>query len=374
MSLSPKPRWDLYRNERALTGMVQTSRGCPFSCEFCDVIQYLGRTQRHKPEARVIEEIQALYDLGYNIITLADDNFTAHRRRAKSLLGAMRDWNGRQGRDSVRFLTQVSIDIAGDDEMLRLCAEAGLSRLFIGVETINRDSLREVGKYQNLEADPVARIEKIVRRGLRVEASLMVGFDHDGLDIFERQYAFASSLPVANMKVSLLSAPVATPLFARMKAANRIVADDTAAHFSNGSLQSNMRPAQMSLEQLQLGAIWLISRLMHPEAFAERMRRIAEIMRPAEIAAGGSGRMYRHPSRAAIERAIARAVLDLAWEDAEAGRAIRESLALGHQRPDIKDVFNDAVADYALRMRNLRRQGVYRPDLAVMAAPPFQKT
>src|SRR5262249_51648305 len=100
---SPTPRWDLYPNERAIGGVVQTSRGCPFECHFCDVIQYLGRVQRHKEDAQVIAEIQTLYDRGYNFISLADDNFTIYRRRAKSLLRAISHWNGADERDYVLF-------------------------------------------------------------------------------------------------------------------------------------------------------------------------------------------------------------------------------------------------------------------------------
>ena len=97
LAASPKPRWDLYPNDRALAGVVQTSRGCPFDCHFCDVIQYLGRVQRHKPVEQVIEEVEALYELGYRQINLSDDNFTVYRQRTRALLSALAEWNGPTG-------------------------------------------------------------------------------------------------------------------------------------------------------------------------------------------------------------------------------------------------------------------------------------
>src|ERR1041384_4790412 len=148
MRASPIPRWDLYPNDRAGMGTVQTSRGCPFECEFCDVIQYLGRKQRHKSPARVLAELDALYDHGYRAVFLAYDNFTVYRARAKELLLALKEWN--DAGKGMAFTTQVSIDCARDTEMLELCADAGLVNVFIGIETPNESSLRETKKRQNV--------------------------------------------------------------------------------------------------------------------------------------------------------------------------------------------------------------------------------
>ncbi len=150
------PRWDLYPNGQALMGSVQTSRGCPFECEFCDVIQYLGRKQRHKPVGQVLAELDQLYRLGYRSVFLADDNFTVYRARAKELLVALRDWNARQTDGRMRLMSQVSIDAAGDEDMLQMCADAGLTHVFIGIETPNEESLREAKKRQNLKKNLVA--------------------------------------------------------------------------------------------------------------------------------------------------------------------------------------------------------------------------
>lgn len=140
LDVGPLPRWDLYPNDRALIGSVQTSRGCPFECDFCDVIQYLGRRQRHKSIPRVLAELDQVYRLGYRTVFLVDDNFTSSRKRCKELLIALAEWNERQD-EKTWFFTQLSIDAARDDELLLLLARAGLTYAFIGLETPNQESL-----------------------------------------------------------------------------------------------------------------------------------------------------------------------------------------------------------------------------------------
>lgn len=369
---SPMPRWDLYPNDRAMLGAIQTSRGCPFSCEFCDVIQYLGRKQRHKPVARVLDEAHRLHGLGYRYISLADDNFTVYRRRAKELLTALRDWNRASGRNRVRFTTQVSIDIARDDELLELCAQAGLLNLFIGLESVNQASLVETGKRQNVAVDMPSQIRKIVEHGIQVEAALIVGFDHDGLDIFERQYDFASRLPVALFKVSALTAPEATPLHARLQASGRIRAGMDQQGPSIAGIGTNLIPAQMSVQQLLNGTKWLINRLLQPEAFLNRIAHIARLVRdqPVSVPEPG-GREAVQPSRGPVEQAGKRILASALREDDRVGRALREALSLGRQFPHAKSAIGDAVISYAMRIQSYKRIGAYSPELADMVAPPL---
>jgi radical SAM superfamily enzyme YgiQ (UPF0313 family) len=131
LDASPLPRFDLYPNDRALSGCVQTSRGCPFACEFCDVIQYLGQKQRHKSVEQIIAELDMLYDIGYRAVFLADDNFTVYRKRAKEVLLALREWNNNRPLGPVAFHTQGSIDAARDPEIMQLCGESG-PNLYLG--------------------------------------------------------------------------------------------------------------------------------------------------------------------------------------------------------------------------------------------------
>jgi radical SAM superfamily enzyme YgiQ (UPF0313 family) len=366
---SPMPRWDLYPNDRAVGGVVQTSRGCPFECHFCDVIQYLGRVQRHKDDAQVIAEIQNLYDHGYSFISLADDNFTVYRKRAKSLLKAIAAWNGAAGRDWVIFATQMSIDAARDEELLELCNEAGLLNAFVGLETSDEASLAESKKRQNMRVDLGAEIGKIVSRGLRVEAALMVGFDHDDRTVFARQLEFAMSLPVGGFNVSVLVAPVATPLYEAMRAQGRIVSDEVLAQFPSANLITNFTPARMSRDELYVGAKWLISKLMHPDNFSLRLQAMSELLAPPPWERHGRGR--RLPARPKAAALFTQVTRDLTRRDERVAALVQRAFALMRKRPEIRDGISDALSNYLMTLRSYEVNGVYDRAWAGMDTPPF---
>lgn len=272
LDTSPVPRWDLYPSGRALMGSLQTSRGCPFECEFCDVIQYVGRKQRHKSVGQVCRELDALYAAGFRRVFLADDNLTVYRKRAKELLAGIAEWNNRQA-EPTSFGTQLSIECSDDEEMLQLLSLAGLHSVFIGIETPNQDSLKETKKRQNVAVDMVERAERFAQNGLQVVAGAIVGFDHDGPDIFEQQLAFAMRSPIPIFRVSTLYAAHATPLRERMRLAGRLLQADVAM----GSHSTNILPARMSLAELERGFKWLNQELYAPEAFATRLLRMIEL-------------------------------------------------------------------------------------------------
>jgi hypothetical protein len=368
---SPMPRWDLYPNERAVGGVVQTSRGCPFECHFCDVIQYLGRVQRHKDDAQVIAEIQNLYDHGYNFISLADDNFTVYRRRAKSLLQAIAGWNGAGGRDYVMFATQMSIDAARDDELLALCNDAGLLNAFVGIETDDPESLKESKKRQNLNVDLGAEVRKLIARGLRVEAALMVGFDHDGLSAFERRFAFAQALPVGSFNISVLVAPVGTPLYADMRAQGRIVSDEVLAQFPSANLITNLMPARMSRDDLYVGAKWLVSKLMDPDNFYPRIEAMSELLAPPPWERAGRGQRRRPPMRPAAAKLFAQVARDLSRRDPRIAAVVQRAMALMRARPHVRDAIGDALSHYLMTFRSYEMNGIYDRAWAKMDAPPF---
>lgn len=272
LSLSPIPRWDLYPNESALSGCVQTSRGCPFECEFCDVIQYAGRNQRHKPVDQILAELDVLYETGHNNVFISDDNFTVYRRRTKELLIALRDWNYRQSEGQLSFSTQVSIDIARDSEILTLCAEAGINYVFIGIETPNEASLRETKKRQNVGINLTDQVQCFLDHGIAVTSGMIVGFDSDGPDIFERQYQFAKITPIPVFSLGALVAPEATPLYDRLNQANRLL-DKTAQdmYATSSPWQTNIVPEQMTQAELLEGLRWLCNRIYDPTEFGRRV-------------------------------------------------------------------------------------------------------
>ena len=271
------PRWDLYPNDRTLMAAVQTSRGCPFQCEFCDVIVLLGRKQRHKPISLVQRELDCVYKHGYRQVFLADDNLTVYRTHAKELAVAIREWNERQSAGKLKFSTQISIDSARDDELLELWARAGLTHTLVGIETPNEDSLRETKKKQNVGVDLVALIEKMVAHGIGVLAGMVIGFDSDGLDIFERQYEFAmaSSVPIFNLN-TLIALP-GTPLFDRLKREGRLQFDPGTEYILG---RTNFVLAQMSSEELEIGFKWLVNKLYEPKAFEYRLLRFIDELEP----------------------------------------------------------------------------------------------
>jgi len=275
---SPLPRWDLYPNHRAAMGCVQTSRGCPFECEFCDVIQYLGRKQRHKTTRQILTELDQLYEIGYRSVFLADDNFTVYRKRAKEVLVAVRDWNRAHAEDPMTFTTQVSIDAARDAEILRLCSEAGMTWVFIGIETPNEESLKETKKRQNLGVDLGGQIQRFLDHGIQVTGGMIVGFDHDGPDIFERQYRFAMSTPVPMFSLGALVAPAATPLYDRIKASGRLV--EGGSEQAASIMDTNIMPTSMSRQELLEGLRWLCNRLYRPDAFAQRTVQMIDALGP----------------------------------------------------------------------------------------------
>jgi hypothetical protein len=367
---SPAPRWDLYKNDRAISGVVQTSRGCPFECHFCDVIQYLGRVQRHKEDGQVIAEVQALYNLGYNFISLADDNFTVYRKRAKSLLRSLAEWNGRDGRDYVTFATQMSIDVARDAEMLAMCNNAGLLNAFVGIESSDEASLVESKKRQNLHIDIAEQCRKIVSAGVRIEGGLMVGFDSDNLSAFRRQFEFAMTLPVGTFNLSVLVAPVATPLYEKMLLQGRIVSDEVLAQFPSANLITNIIPAQLTRDELYVGAKWLVSKLFEPENFFSRLSAMSALLAPPPWVTSG-GKRRQHPSRQNSIRFASQVMRDLCRRHRSISGMVEQTFALMRRRPDIRDGIGDALTHYLMTFRSYEMNKIYDSGWAALDTPPF---
>jgi radical SAM superfamily enzyme YgiQ (UPF0313 family) len=265
-ALSPPPRIDLLRNDRYTIGVIQTSRGCPFECEFCDVIVYLGRRIRHKAVPQIIAEADTLYGYGYRSIFLSDDNFTVNRKKATDILSALRDWS-RQRAEPVIFSTQLSIDIVRDPGVVELCAAAGLNVAFVGIETPNKSALVEAKKRQNVARDLKLSIRELQALGVCVQAGMIVGFDHDTTDVFREQFEFLQGANVPICSPGMLNAPARTPLEQRLRADGRLVDRPDFDHYS----QTNIVPKQMSVDELRHGTRWLLNRLYHPVHFTERV-------------------------------------------------------------------------------------------------------
>lgn len=323
LSLSPVPRWELYPNHLAMSGTLQTSRGCPFSCEFCDVIQYAGQKQRHKTEEQILAELDALYGAGYRQIFLCDDNFTAHRTHARRTLETLAAWNAEPGRERVLFFTQLSIDACLDPGLFALTAEAGLHRAFVGIETANPESLRETSKIQNLRGDLLENTELLLRNGIAVYAGMIVGFDHDDLGAFRAQREFLDRSPIAGFSMGALVAYRSTPLYRRMLREGRIDVERGDARFS--LWESNLAFKHLSPEEFREGYFDFIRKVFAPEAFGRRLLRAVELFgqdRP-EIFARPWPALARDPGQRWFE-AVANDVAALGEGEAEMVRAFLE--------------------------------------------------
>lgn len=276
LELSPVPDYSGFSKkviESHYAGIVQTSRGCPYDCEFCDAIVYLGRKQRYKPVHKILQEVEQIRKMGIRFIVLADDNFSGIRSKAKEILRALRDWNRTQKTPMI-FFTQLSIDTAGDEEFLELASEAGLNRVLVGIESPNKESLQEVNKTANLERNLLEDVDRFHQHGILVIGTSILGFDHDTVSAFRDHFVFHMKAGVLNPQPYPLQAPDGTRLRERMIREGRYLETahtDIPADEVNLYNTLTLIPKQMTVEQLKQGVLWLIRELYKPENVVNRV-------------------------------------------------------------------------------------------------------
>ncbi len=253
---SPLPRFDLLKTDRYRTMTIQFARGCPFNCEFCDIIVMYGRRPRTKSVAQVMAEVNAIHALGVRNIFVVDDNFIGNKKEAKSLLRAIVDWQ-KAHHYPIEFMTEVSLNVAQDDELLALMNRAHFTTIFIGIESPRRTSLAETGKTQNMREDLVTSVHRIQAAGIQVMAGMIVGFDNDDPSIFEEQFRFIQEARIPISMTGMLNAIPKTPLYERLERAGRLVAESVGDQF----VFTNIIPTGMSRLQLYEGYRQLLDRL-----------------------------------------------------------------------------------------------------------------
>ena len=223
ITASPVPKWSLVKFKNYSKIPIQFSRGCPFDCEFCDIVNLNGRIPRTKKPSQVIKELDALCDRGWNnSVFIVDDNFIGNKMQAKKLLRALIKWR-KARRFFPTFMTEVSLNIADDDELLSLMRDAGFDSVFVGLETPSEQGLEECGKVQNTNRNLLETIKKLHSYGLEVSAGFIVGFDSDDLSIFNRQIDFIQKSGVVVAMIGLLQALPGTKLYERLKSENRLL-------------------------------------------------------------------------------------------------------------------------------------------------------
>lgn len=269
MTRVPVPRYDLLKMQHYLFGSVQFSRGCPYQCEFCDIIVTFGRKPRLKTTEQILSELDALVDQRMEIAFVVDDNLIGNKTAIKRTLSEVAAWQRKKGYPLMLF-AEASVDLADDEELMRLMTEANFSTVFVGVETPNEDSLRETKKLQNLRSNRtlVEKVHAIQDAGLDVWCGLIVGFDHDDATAFERQLEFVEQSRISHAMAGMLAAIPKTPLFDRLQAEGRL--DDA----EEAEFGTNVIPAQMTREELRAGYIRLLRDMHEPERYFDRLERL----------------------------------------------------------------------------------------------------
>jgi radical SAM superfamily enzyme YgiQ (UPF0313 family) len=265
---TPVPRYDLIDVRDYVTMAAQFSRGCPYDCEFCDIIVMNGRVPRTKTPEQFVAELEALRLLGWkDMVFVVDDNFIGNRARTKDLLRAMVAWRA-HARPAMGFLTEASVNLADDTELRALMYEAGFRKVFVGIETPSDASLDECRKLQNRGRDLVEAVKTIQRSGLEVMGGFIVGFDGDTRDVFKQQFEFIQRSGVVTAMVGLLTALPQTQLYQRLKREGRLLAESTG---NNTMAALNFRPV-LNREFLERGYRDLMRRLYDPGNYYSRIR------------------------------------------------------------------------------------------------------
>lgn len=264
---TPPPRFDLIDIEAYDSMPLQYSRGCPYNCEFCDIIEMFGRIQRTKTPLQFVREMAAVYSTGFRgQLFIVDDNFISNRRRVKALLKEIIAWQ-REHNSPFSLSTEASIDLAQDDELLDLMVEAGFTMAFIGIETPDEKTLAFTRKGQNLKSGLMESILKIQKRGIEVTGGFILGFDTDPPDIFDRQIDFIQRAGIPTAMIGLLNALPNTRLYRRLKEEGRLLKASTGNNTHDLTL--DFKPL-MPAETLIRGYKRVIAALYSPKKYFER--------------------------------------------------------------------------------------------------------
>jgi len=268
LAKTPVPRWDLINTKDYANMLIQYSRGCPFNCEFCDIIIMNGRIQRNKDSFQVLKELQLIYDIGWrDTVFFVDDNFIGNKTRVKEVLADVIDWQ-KKHKYPFKFITEASINLSDDQELMALMRDANFGKVFLGFESPDTASLKECGKIHNMGRNIVESVEKIHQNGMQVMGGFIVGFDNDDEGIFKAQIDFIQNIGVVTAMVGLLTALPQTRLWHRLKEEGRLVCG------SNGNNTSdcvNFLP-RMGKDTLINGYKKIISEIYSAEQYFSRVK------------------------------------------------------------------------------------------------------
>jgi radical SAM superfamily enzyme YgiQ (UPF0313 family) len=289
VALSPVPRFDLLPRGQYLYYFVQTTRGCPFQCEFCDIIITDGRVPRTKPVAQVLEEIETIAALGGKFVSFSDANFVGNTKYAEQLLEALLAFGQARG-FPITFSAEMTVTVAEKPRLLELLRAANFTSIFLGIESPRVDSLVETKKRQNVHKPLIDSIRRVQSYNLVVVAGMIVGFDHDDTRIFQEQFDFLQEAGIPFTTCGVLTALEKTPLHARLQQEGRLIPYDSARILGHGAADLNFVPKRMTMDELLEGYNWLIRSLYKYDNYAARLVRGLRQFQPraADLAPGGS--------------------------------------------------------------------------------------
>jgi radical SAM superfamily enzyme YgiQ (UPF0313 family) len=271
ISQTPVPDFYLLERDKYVFMNIQVSRGCPFSCDFCEIPSLLGHKVRMKDSHQIINELETLYNLNWRgSVLIVDDNFIGNKNEVKNnLLPKMRDWM-QMRKYPFTFNTETSINLADDEELISLMVETGINSTFIGIETPEEKSLHYCGKVQNKNRDLLESVKKIQRAGMLVSGGFIVGFDSDTKSVFQRQIDFIQQSGIVSAMVGLLNAPKNTKLYKQLEAENRLTTESTG---NNTDFSLNFIP-KMNYNELMAGYKKIIENIYAPKPYYKRLRKL----------------------------------------------------------------------------------------------------
>ena len=284
LTATPLPRYDLVNIHDYKGFLLQTARGCPYRCEFCDIAGLYGSRSRYKSPDQVIEELELLFLTGARgVILIADDNFIGNRKNAKAICEELIKWN-RKHHQPFSFMTQASINLGQDMEMIDLMTAANFSEIFIGIESPEDDILIANEKHQNVRNPTLESVENIIKNGLSVIGSFILGFDNEKKGAGKRICEFADQSHIPTVMINLLSAVAGTKLLERLQKENRI--SDDMLQFHSGEFFINLpnfhptRPLEEIIEEY----VEAYEYLYEPRRFFERAYKFCLAIRPTRKA------------------------------------------------------------------------------------------
>ena len=278
---TPIPLWGLIKTRKYASMNIQYSRGCPYDCEFCNITSLYGRLPRTKETNQILEELNILYENKWRrSVFVVDDNFMGNKiKLKKELLTQIIKWM-KEHKHPFTFFTEVSINLADDEELMSLMAQAGFKMVFVGIETPNEESLKECNKFNNAGRNLLTSVQKIQNYGLEVTAGFIVGFDSDPPSIFERQIDFIQKSGIVTAMVGLLNAPKDTRLYKRLKKTGRIL--EKAFSGNNTDFSMNFIP-KMRYKKILKGYKKIVFSIYSPQDYYKRIMVFFKEFKPIKL-------------------------------------------------------------------------------------------